>query len=262
MTFECSQTTGRLPATLMILCMALMMAACSSDGGNGAAVVEMPGDGGEPTVAELGEWNSLTAGALDISDANSVLRAYYDEAGMGRVMAEMPVQPAGVGSATWNGRWSGKIELNPDPLAARGLGAYGVNPDELAQLEGEAQVTAYFDGGGTEAALTYMGLGLDELDLTQIASDRVAVTNGRFDIHKTYSNTFEAETTNPFDPSAPTMQIPTTVTGDFAGQGAFGGMDAAGVVGYVGGRMNIDYGRGTTYLGTLQSVFYGTQDDN
>ena len=58
------------------------------------------------------------------------------------------------------------------------------------------------------------------------------------------------------------MTIPTTVTGEFAGEGAFGGTDAAGVVGYMGGKLDIDYGRGATYLGTLQTVFYGTREDN
>lgn len=35
----------------------------------------------------------------------------------------------------------------------------------------------------------------------------------------------------------------TTVTGDFAGEGAFDGADATGVVGHVDGMINIEYGR-------------------
>lgn len=270
MKFSCDLVMGRLSAVLMILGMTLLIAACGSDdGGNQIAMVEVPADGdtrpdgnGEPMMTELGEWNTLTAGSLDISDANNVLRAHYDSEGVGRVVADAPVQPAGTGTATWAGRWSGKIELNPDPLASRGLGAFGVNPDDLAQLGGGAQVTAFFENDGVKAELTYQSLGLDHLGFSEITSDRALVTGGRFEPERMYSASFDAETTNPFDPTAPPVITPTTVTGDFTGEGAFGGTDAAGVVGHIGGRMNIDYGRGETYLGTFQSVFYGAKDEN
>ena len=268
MKFACVPAMGRLSAILMVLGMVLLIAACGSDSGNETVRVEvpadgdgMPGDNGEQMMTDLGEWSAPMAGVLDVSDANSLLRAYYDDAG-GHVAAAAPVQPVGTGTATWNGMWSGKIEVNPDPLAARGLGAYGVNSDDLAQLGGAAQVTAFFEGDGVEAELTYQDLGLDDIGLSEITSDRVAVTDGRFEPKKMYSHSFVAETENPFDPTAPPMTVPTTVTGDFTGEGAFGGVDAAGVVGHVGGRIDIEYGRGPTYLGTFQSVFYGTQDDN
>ena len=144
MQFGCGTTMGRLSATLMILGLALLLAACSSDGGDDMTRVEIPGDNGEPMVTDLGEWNTLMAGSLDISDANDVLRAHYDASGVGHVVAPTPVQPAGTGTATWNGRWSGKIEMNPDPLAVRGLGAYGVSPADLAQLGGGAQRDGFF----------------------------------------------------------------------------------------------------------------------
>ena len=265
MKFGCGLMMGRLPAALMILGMVLLLAACSSGGGNG--MVEPPADGdgmhgdnGEPMMTDLGEW--MMEGVLDISDANSVLHAHYDGSGVGRVVAAAPVQPAGTGTATWNGMWSGKIELNPDPLAIRGLGAYGVSPDDLAQLGGEAQVTAFFEDDGVTAELTYQDLGLDAIGLSELTSDRVPVADGWFEPEKMYSRSFDAETANPFDPTAPTTITPTTITADFTGEGAFGGADAAGVVGYVGGKIDIEYGRGATYLGDLQSVFYGTKDEN
>ena len=257
MKFGCGPAMGRLSAILMILGMVLLIAACSSSDGDKKVEVEVP-----PVMTELGEWNTLMAGSLDISDANSVLRAHYDESGVGHVMADAPVQPAGTGTATWNGMWSGKIEVNPDPLATAGLGAYGVSPDDLAALEGAAQVTAFFEADGVKAALTYQDLGLDDIGLSEITSERVAVTDGRFEPEKMYSHSFEAETTHPFDPTAPPTILPTTVTGNFTGEGAFGGTDAAGVVGYIGGGVRIDYGRGPTPIGTFQSVFYGTKDAN
>ena len=253
------QVTHSLAATCIVVVAGLLLAACgsSSDGGGAGAMVEP-----EAPVAELGEWNTLMPGSLDISDGNQVLRAYYDDAGHGQLAAAAPVQPAGTGTAAWNGMWSGKMELNPDPLARRGLAAYGVNPDSLGQLGGKAEVIASFADGGVMAELTYRGVGLEGLDFTEITFDRVAVTGGRFEPERLYSHSFEAETANPFDPSAPATITPTTVTGNFSGAGAFGGADAAGVVGYMGGNMDIDYGRGPTRLGTFQSVFYGTRADN
>ena len=262
MTFDRGLATCRLPAALMVLGMALLLAACGGGGSSTTAMRDgMPGDGAGPMI-ELGEWNTLMPGTLDISDANNALRAHYDESGVGRVVAAAAVQPAGMGTATWNGRWSGKIEVNPDPLTRVGLGAYGVNPDDLAQLSGHAQVTVYFEDDGVKAGLTYQDLGLDNLGLSEITSDRVSVTDGRFEPRKRYSNSFDAVTADPFDPTAPTTITPTTITGNFTGEGAFGGTDAAGVVGHIGGGVTIEYGRGPTNVGTFQSVFYGTQDEN
>lgn len=263
MTLGHGLATRRLAAALMVAGMALLLAACGGSGSSTTVIGDdMPGGGGGPMI-ELGEWNTLMPGTLDIGDANNALRAHYDESGVGHVTAAAPVQPAGMGTATWNGRWSGRIEMNPDPLASRGLGAYGVTPDDLARLEGEAQVTASFEGDGVKARLTYQDIGLDILELSEITSDSVPVTGGRFEPEKMYdSGWFDAETANPFDPTAPATITPTRVTGNFAGEGAFGGTDAAGVVGHMGGRIDIDYGRGPTNLGTFQSVFYGTNDEN
>ena len=254
MTFESRQTIGRLPAALLILGMALMMAACGSDSGNGTAEVEMPadgdgmtGDGGEPMMTELGEWNTLMPGALDIGDANSLLRAYYDDAGTGRVAAAMPVQPAGTGSATWTGMWSGKVADDAD-----GWPSYGVTYEDLQELGGEARITAYFEGGGVEAELAYTGIGFDFIGLAELTSDRVSVTGGTFEPAKAHSFTYVSQQ------GGGTV----TVTGTFAGKGAFGGADAEGVVGHLGGPLSLEYGAGPRPLGTLQTVFYGTQDDN
>lgn len=256
---DCRPPFNRSATTLIVLGAVLLLGACGS-GSNGGGV----GDMVEPDspVAELGEWTTLMPGSLDVSDGNQVLRAYYDDAGDGQIMAAAPVQPAGTGTATWDGMWSGRVELNPDPLASRGLAAYGVNPDDLAHLEGEAGVTAFFEGGGVMAELTYHIAGLEELNFSQITLDRADVTDGRFEPELMYSDTFDAETANPFDPSAPSSIVTTTVTGNFSGAGAFGGTDAAGVVGYLGGDMYIEYGRGPTSLGTFQSVFYGSLEEN
>lgn len=260
--FGCGSAMDRLASMLMVLGVATLVAACGSSSST-TAMMEPPDDTdvGEP-VLELGEWNTLRAGSLDISDANQILRAYYDAGGVGRIVPAAPVQPVVTGTATWSGMWSGRIELNPDPLAAVGLGAYGVNADDLAHLGGGARLTAFLGDDGVMAELTYQDLGLNDIGLSDLTSDRVPVTDGRFRPERMYSISFEAETANPFDPSAPTTTTATTVTGDFAGEGAFGGTDAAGVVGYIGGRIDIDYGRGATYLGTLQSVFYGNRGDN
>lgn len=262
MTFGHGLAMRRLAAALVVAAMAVLLTACGGSGSSTTAMGDgVPGNGAGPMI-ELGEWNTLMPGTLDISDANNALRAHYDDSGVGHVTAAAPVHPVGTGTATWSGRWSGKIEVNPDPLTRVGLGAYGVNPDDLAQLDGDAQVTAYFEDDGVKAELTYQDLGLDNLGLSDITSDRVSVTGGRFEPRKTYSNSFDAETADPFDPTAPTTITPTTIRGNFTGEGAFGGTDATGVVGYIGGGVTIEYGRGPTNVGTFQSVFFGTQDEN
>lgn len=209
----------RCLVALMVPVLALLLTACGGSGSSTTVMGDgMPGDGAGSMI-ELGEWNTLMPGTLDISDANNALGAHYDESGVGHVMAAAPVQPAGMGTATWNGKWSGKIEANPDPLTRVGLGAYGVNLDDLAQLGGDAQVTAFFEDDGVKAELTYRDLGLDEIGLSEITSDRVSVNGGRFEPGRMYSASFEAETGDPFDPTAPTTITPTTVTGNFTGEG-------------------------------------------
>lgn len=187
MKFGCCPATGSIPATLMILGMALLIAACSSS--SDKTVVEglpdMPGGNGGP-VTDLGEWNTLTAGSLDISDANDVLHAYY-ESGAGRVVVAEPVQPAGTGTAIWTGMWSGKIDVSTDPEASASWGILQVPPNALVALGGPAEITAYFGNGGVEAELAYEAIGLDELvpfdlDLSDLTSDRVAVTDGSFQL--------------------------------------------------------------------------------
>ena len=244
--------TNRLPAILIILGMALLLAACGS---SSKSMME-PGTtdtNGEPMM-NLGEWNTPMAGARDVSDTNQVLRAYYDDSGAGRVVAATPVQPQGTGTAVWNGMWSGEIEVDPDPLATAGLTLLGTTPEQLTGLEGAARVTAYFGNNGVMADLTYMDLGLDDFGITEITSDRVAVTGGRFAPTKTES----ADTSIDFQGAPLTV----TVTGVFAGEGAFGGTDAAGVVGYVGGDITVAYEQETRDLGVFQSVFYGTSEGN
>ena len=259
--FGCGPAMGRLPAALTTLGVVLLLGACASSSTT-TMVGESDNMASEAAMMELGEWNALPAGSLDISDMNNVLRAYYDSEGDGHLMAAAPVQPAGPGTATWNGMWSGKIELNPDPLASAGLRAFGVNPDGLEELGGMAQITAYFEDGGVGAELVYRDIGVDGLRLSEITFDRVTVTRGQFEPQRMYSHSFVAMTTNPFDPAAPSTMTPTTVTGDFTGQGVFGAADAAGVVGYLDGGMNIEYGRGPTNLGVFHSVFFGTREQN
>ena len=207
------------------------------------------GDSGS-MMSELGEWNTLAGGSLTVSDSNNVLVAEYDSSGDGSVTAGTPVQPSGTGTATWTGMWAGKIGVEQDPAAAGGLEILGVNPADLETMGGVARVTAYFEGEGVEAAVTYQDLGLENLGLTELTSERVSVTDGTFQPGLMYSNTFAAG------------PIQLTVTGDITGEAAFGGTDAAGVVGYMGGDLNVEYGRGPTPLGTLQSVFYGSKDAN
>ena len=254
MQFSCGQAKSRLPVTLMILGMALLVAACSSDGGDEGVKVEvpadgngMPGDNGGPMMTELGEWNTLMPGGdLDISDANSVLRAHY-ESGVGHVDAPAPVQPAGTGTATWTGNWSGKV-ANTD-----GWMSYGVTREELQVLGGEALITVHFEAAGVETELTYRGIGLgDSIGLEELTFDRVSVIGGMFEPEVEYEYVYISNQGG----------VEVTVTGDFTGEGAFGGTDAEGVVGHVGGPLSLNYGQGPRGLGTLQSVFYGTNDDN
>ena len=256
---------GRLPAALMILGAALLLAACGSSNGNGlddAMEPEMPmAEVPEETVTELGAWNAPMAGGLAVRDANGVLDVHYD-GDHGHIVVDAPVQPSFTGTATWSGMWSGRVELNPDPLTTVGLAAFGVDAESFEELGGGALVRATIEGDGVMATLTYRDLGLEDIGLTEIASDPGPVTNGLFRPQRMYTHMFDFETTDPFDPSAPTMMTHTTVTGDFTGEGAFGGAGAAGVAGHVGGMIHIDYGRGPTYLGTLLSVFYGNRDQN
>ena len=253
MKIGCCVTLYGLRTSLAVLGIGLLIAGC---GGGSSNVADAPDEGAQTLpdddtgsmVTDLGEWNALTAGMLDIRDANDVLRAYYDSSG-GHVMAGTPVQPAGMGSATWNGKWSGSIEGNPDPEAAAGLEILGVNTNELQALGGGARVTAYFENDGVQAAVTYQDIGLGSLGLSEITSDRAPVTGGRFRPEKTHTV------------EIPAGPIQLRTTGTFTGQGAFGGTDAEGVAGYIGGDISVSYGRGPRDLGTFSSVFYGTKDN-
>ena len=242
---------NRLPAILIILGLALLLAACGSSSSRSTMEPE-PMDTGDGSMMDLGEWNVPMAGARDVSDANRVLRAYYDDAGAAHVVAAAPVQPQGMETAVWNGMWSGEIQLGSDPQVAAGLALLGAMPEDLTGLQGPAQVTAYFGDGGVMADLTYMNLDLDDFGITELTSDQVAVTEGRFAPTKTES----ASTTIDFQGTPLTV----TVMGEFAGEGAFGGTDAEGVVGYVGGDITIAYGEETRDLGAFQSVFFGSRE--
>ena len=254
MKIACRLTFKRLRTTLVILGIGLLITACGGGGGGKAA-----GPGEDPTpppsddapmVTELGAWNTLTAGALDISDANNVLRAYYDTSGNGQLTAPAPVQPTGMGTATWTGMWSGKIDVNPNPASDTGLALLGLTRADLQTLGGGASVTAYFESSGVEAEVTFEDIGLESLGLTQIGSGRASVTGGRFQLETTHTS------------QVPLGQGQLTVTGQIAGEGAFGGTDATGVAGHMGGDVSISYGRGPVDLGNFKSVFYGTKDAN
>lgn len=246
MKLGCGLAMRRLSAISMILGMVLLVAACGSDGGgNQMAPVEMPGDNGEPMMTELGAWNTLMPGALHASDENGVLDAHYDD-GVGHVVAAAPVQPAGTGTAIWNGRWSG-IVADTD-----GWDSYEVTKEQLQELGGEARITAYFDNGGVEAELGLMGIGFDFLGLSELTTDRVSVTDGRFQPAKSHTYTYTSQQGG----------VEVTVTGDFTGGGVFGGTDAKGVVGHLSGPLSLEYGFGPRGLGNFQSVFYGTKDEN
>jgi len=204
---------------------------------------QMPGGGQGPTMTQLGTWNVMPSG-LDVSDSNGVLRAYYDSADVGHVVAGTPGQPEGMGTATWTGRWSGNIEV--DSALAPSLPLVGLTVSDLQGLGGGAVVTVYL-GGSVEADVTYQNLGLDRLGFSSLTSDRVSVTNGEFQPTKTQSIDIPLGTTT------------VTGTGTFSGRGAFGGANAEGVTGYIGGGINIS---GLGDLGTFNSVFYGTRDTN
>ena len=182
----------------------------------------------------------------NVNDANNVLRAYYDASG-GHVVAGAPVQPVGTGTATWTGMWSGKIDV--DRAAAPTLSLLGVTANDLQELSGGAVVTVYFGNSGDEMDLTYKDIGLDDLGLSELTSDRVPLSDG----------TFRPEVTH-------TIQIPLGITeisatGTFAGEGAFGGANAEGVAGFVSGGISAP-GVGTGDLGSFESVFYGDKDSN
>ena len=239
--------SNMLRTTAALLSISMLAGLTGCGGGDGDADASMmPDDDAPMEMAELGEWNALPAGTLDIRDANSVLRAYYDAAG-GHVMASAPTQPAGMGTATWNGQWSGKIEVSSNPAVAAGLSLVNLTPADLAALSGGARIAARFDDRDVEATLTYMDTGLDSVGLAQITSDRVSVSGGRF--RPTAAETFEVQST----------VGPITFSGVFAGEGAFGGTDAKGVAGYVGGDIASSSSLGQVDIGTFQSVFYGTR---
>ena len=226
-----------------------LLAACGGDGGMSGREAPTPPAPLDPMIAELGEWNVLPAGTLDTSDANDILRAYYDAAG-GRILASAPTQPAGVGTATWNGRWSGRIEVSSNPAVTTGLGLVDLTAADLAALSGGARITAHFENTGVEATLTYMDTGLEEFGLAEITSERARVFGGRF----------RPATTETI--AVPSSIGPITFTGNFAGEGAFGGTDAEGVIGYVSGDIASSSSLGQVDIGTFKSVFYGTRQPN
>ena len=238
-----------LRTSVMFLGIGLLITACGGDGDQMAGAPEqeaMPDDGTGSLMTQLGEWNVRMPDGLDVSDANNVLRAYYDTSG-GHVVADAPVQPEGTGTATWTGMWSGQIDV--DPAAVATLSFAGVTESDLQGLSGGAVVTVYFGNDGDEVDLTYQDLGLDDLGLSELTSERVPLSGG----------TFRPAVTH-------TIQIPLgltdiSVTGTFAGEGAFGGANAEGVAGYVGGDLSAP-GLGTGDLGIFSSVFYGDKDSN
>ena len=131
--------------------------------------------------------------------------------------------------------------------------------EELQELGGDAHITVYFDNGGTEAQLVYEGIGLADtsrtgvsIGLDELTFDRVSVAGGRFEPATTYTHSYVSEQGG----------VEVSVTGTFTAEGAFGGADAEGVVGHAGGPLSLEYGFGPRGLGTLQSVFYGTQEEN
>ena len=142
--------------------------------------------------------------------------------------------------------WSGNIDV--DPAAAVALVLGGVAESDLQGLSGNAVVTAYFENNGVEADLTYEDIGLDEFGLSELTSVRVPVTGGSF--HPTVTHTLEI--------SLGATAI--TATGTFTGEGAFGGANAEGVAGYIGGGISAPELGGQ--LGTFNSVFYGDKDTN
>ena len=93
-----------------------LLAACGGDGGMSGREAPTPPAPLDPTIAVLGEWNVLPGGTLGVGDTNDLLRASYDATG-GHVMARAPIQPAGMGTATWKGQWFGTIEVNSNDRA-------------------------------------------------------------------------------------------------------------------------------------------------
>ena len=244
-------TLDGLRTSLVLLGIGLLTAACGG-GGSGDQMTgapeqdAMPDNGGGSMMTQLGEWNVPMPGGLDVRDANGLLRAHYDSSG-GHVVAGAPVQPEGMGTATWTGMWSGNIDVAP--AAAPALTLAGLAASDLQGLSGGAVVTAYFGNNSVEADLTYEDLGLDAFGLSELTSERVPVTGGAFSPTITH-----------------TLQIPLgataiTATGTFTGEGAFGGANAEGVAGYMGGDIGAP-GLGTGTLGTFESVFYGDKDAN
>ena len=75
-------TRDGLRTSLVLLGIGLLTAACGGGGGSGSGdempEEAMPDNGGGAMMTQLGEWNAPMAGGLDVSDANSLLRAYYD----------------------------------------------------------------------------------------------------------------------------------------------------------------------------------------
>ena len=254
-------TLDGLRTSLVLLGIGLLIAACGGGGGGsgdqmpGAPEQDaMPGNGEGSMMTQLGEWDDLIPGDLDLSDANSLLRAYYDKSG-GHVVADAPVQPEGMGTATWTGRWSGNI-VDVDPVAAVALALTfdDWTASDFQELGGSAVVTAYFENDSVEADLTYKDIGLDEFGHSELTTKRVPVTDG----------TFQPEITH-------TLVIPTPIpgatpietTGTFTGEGAFGGVNAEGVAGYIGGDISApELELETGKLGTFKSVFYGDKVAN
>ena len=179
-------TLDGLRTSLVLLGIGLLTAACGGGGGGSGDEMTgcplmlswtMPVNGGGSMMTQLGEWNDLMPGGLDVSDANSLLRAYYDSS-VGHVVADAPVQPEGMGTATWTGMWSGNIDVDPAAVAA--LSFVGVAESDLQGLSGSAVVTAHFGNNSVEADLTYKDIGLDDFGLSELTSERVPVTGGRF----------------------------------------------------------------------------------
>ena len=238
-----------LRTSVVFLGIGLLITACGGGSNQMASAPEqdaMTGDGTGSSMTQLGEWNVPMPGELDVSDANNVLRAHYDSSG-GHIVAGTPVQPEGTGTATWTGMWSGEVDVDPAALAA--LSFAGATASDFQGLSGGAVVTVYFGNNGDEVDLTYEDLGLDEFGLSELTSARVPLSGG----------TFRPAVTH-------TRQIPLgvtvfSVTGTFAGEGAFGGANAEGVAGYVGGDISAP-GIGTGDVGVFKSVFYGDKDSN
>ena len=232
-----------LRTSVVFLGIGLLITACGGGGGDQRQEA-MIGDGTGSPMTELGVWNVPTPGALDVSDANNVLRAHYDSSGGGNLVVDgASVQPEGTGTATWRGGWSGKIDV--DAAAAPALPLLGVTASGLQELSGEAVVTVDFNSD--EVELTYKGIGLDSLGLSELASAVPLSDHGTFH-------------------PAVRIEIPLgtngiMATGYFTGVGGFGGANAEGVAGFVGGGIDAP-GLGTGSFGDFKSVFYGDKDPN